>query len=110
MDCPQCHKQIPARFSWVLSGANGSTCPHCRVSLCPKATCAVVLFLLSCVLADGTLILLRHAGASSWIAFAAFFGVFVAAYLLGLRVILRLRPKTNPAQGLDPSPVTTRQL
>jgi hypothetical protein len=110
MDCPQCHKQVPARLSWVLSGANASTCPHCKVSLCPRATCAIVLFLLSCVLADGTLILLRHVGAGSWIAFAAFFVVFAAAYLLGLRVILRLRVKTNAPRGLDPSNMTPRQL
>lgn len=110
MDCPQCHKQVPARFSWILSGANGSTCPHCKVSLCPKATCAIVLFLLSCVLADGTLILLRHAGVGSWIAFVAFFGVFAAAYLLGLRLILRLRVKATPHQPLDPSRMTPRQL
>lgn len=110
MDCPQCHKQVPARFSWILSGANGSTCPHCKVSLCPKATCAIVLFLLSCVLADGTLILLRHAVVGSWVAFAAFFGVFAAAYLLGLRVILRLRVKATPHQPLDPSRMTPRQL
>ena len=110
MDCPQCHKRIPAKFSWVMSGANGSTCPHCKVSLCPRATCAIVLFLLSCVLADGTLILLWHAGAVPWIAFTAFFAVFAGAYLLGLRVILRLRVKTNRPHGLDPSRMTTRQL
>jgi hypothetical protein len=105
MDCPQCHKQVPTKFSWILSGANGSTCPHCKVSLCPKAVCAIVLFLLSCVLGDGTLILLRHAGAASWIAFSAFFVVFAAAYLLGLRVILRLRVKAKAPHGLDPSHV-----
>lgn len=103
MDCPQCHKQVPAKLSWFLSGAKGSTCPHCKVSLCPKAACAIVLFLLSCVLADGTLILLRHTRVASWIAFAAFFAVFAVAYLLGLRVILRLRVKANAPHRLDPS-------
>lgn len=103
MVCPQCNKQVPARLHWVFSGANGSLCPHCQASLCPKAACAVVLFLLSCLIGDGTLILLRWAGASWWIAFAAFFFVFAAAYLAGLRLILRLRLKRPDAAGLDPS-------
>jgi hypothetical protein len=102
MVCPQCHKEVPAKLNLVLSGANGSLCPHCKVSLCPKAVCAVVLFLLSCVLADTTLILLRHAGAQFWLAFLAFFVVFAAAYLVGMRLILRLRVKGRAA-GLDPS-------
>lgn len=103
MDCPQCQKRVPATLHWVLSGANGSTCPHCNASLCPRATCAVVLFLVSCGLADGTLILLRHTGVAFWVAFAAFFAVFAAAYLIGLRVMLRLRVKSSTAAGLDPS-------
>jgi hypothetical protein len=103
MDCPQCQKRVPATFHWVLSGANGSTCPHCRASLCPKAACAVVLFLVSCGLADGALILLRSAGVAFWIAFGAFFVVFATVYLLGMRLMLRLRVKPAPRAKLDPS-------
>lgn len=103
MDCPQCQKRVPATFHWILSGANGSMCPHCKAILCPKATYAVVLFLVSCGLADGTLILLRHGGIAFWLAFAAFFVVFAAVYLVGMRVMLRLRVKANAAAGLDPS-------
>ena len=105
MDCPQCHQQVPAKFHWFLSGAKGSVCPHCQAGLCPKAVCAVVLFLLSCALGDGALILLRRAGAESWLAFSAFFVVFAAAYLLGLRVILRLQVKASGRPGLDASHV-----
>jgi hypothetical protein len=65
----------------------------------------VVLFLLSCVLGDATLIVLRRLGAESWLAFAAFFLVFVAAYFVGLRVILRLRVKAPAASGLGASRV-----
>jgi hypothetical protein len=61
--CPACKQQIPAKFLWVVNGASGSVCPHCEASLCPRAACAVVLFLLACVLGDGTLILLRRLGA-----------------------------------------------
>ena len=103
MDCPQCQKRVPATLHWVLSGANGSTCPHCKAGLCPKATYAVLLFFVSCGLADGALILLRHAGVAFWVAFAAFFIVFAMVYLIGLRVMLRLRVKANAAAGLDPS-------
>lgn len=80
-------------------------CPHCQAGLRPKAVCAVVLFLLSCALGDGALILLRRAGAESWLAFSAFFVVFAAAYLLGLRVILRLQVKASGRPGLDASHV-----
>jgi hypothetical protein len=95
MVCPQCQKEVPAQLRWVLSGANGSLCPHCNVSLCPRASCAVILFLLSCGLGDATLILLRRAGAEFWLAFLAFFAVFAAVYLVGLRLILRLRVKAT---------------
>jgi hypothetical protein len=105
MDCPQCHKPVPAKLHWVINGAKGSLCPHCKVSLCPQATCAVVLFFLACGLADVTLILLRRAGAEFWLAFLAFFVVFAAAYLAGLRLILRLRVKTQPAERLGASRV-----
>ena len=44
MQCPQCNQRVPAKLLWVVSGANGSSCPHCKASLCPKAMCAVVLF------------------------------------------------------------------
>ena len=103
MDCPQCQKRVPATLHWVLSGANGSTCPHCKANLCPKAACAVALFLVSCGLADGALILLRHVGVAFWIAFSAFFVVFAVVYLLGLRVIVRLRVKSAATAGLGPS-------
>ncbi len=105
MDCPQCQKRVPATLHWVLSGANGSTCPHCKASLCPKAAYAVVLFFVSCGLADGALILLRSASVPFWLAFGAFFIVFAAVYLLGMRVMLRLRLKTAPGAKLDPSRV-----
>jgi hypothetical protein len=91
MICPQCNKEVSAKFLWILSGANGSSCPHCQANLCPKASCAVVLFLVSCLLGDGALLLFRWLGAEPWLAFAAFFVVFAAAYLVGMRVILRLR-------------------
>jgi hypothetical protein len=100
MDCPQCHQQVPARLHWFLYGANGSVCPHCNAGLCPKAVCAVVLFLLSCALGDGALILLRHSGAQSWLAFGAFFVVFAAVYLVGMRAILRLQVKVSPDDRL----------
>jgi hypothetical protein len=64
-----------------------------------------VLFLLSCVLGDATLIVLRCLGAESWLSFAAFFVVFAATYLVGLRVILRLRVKAAPPVRLDASRV-----
>ena len=105
MDYPQCHKPVPAKLHWVINGAKGSLCPHCNVSLCPRATCAVVLFFLACGLADATLILLRRAGAEFWLAFLAFFVVFAAAYMAGLRLILRLRVKPAPATGFDASRV-----
>jgi hypothetical protein len=62
--------------------------------LCPKATCALVLFALSCVFGDATLILLRRLmDANIWVAFLGFFVVFAAVYAIGLRLILRLRVK-----------------
>jgi hypothetical protein len=95
MICPQCSKKIPAKNFLVLRGADGSVCPHCAAALCPRASCAVVMFLLACAAADVTLILLRRVGAESWLAFAAFFVVFVAAYLAGMRFILRMRVKNE---------------
>lgn len=99
MFCPGCRKPVPATVRWVLSGANGSTCPHCKASLCPRAAYAVILFLISCGLADGTLILLRHGGAPFWLAFAAFFIAFAAVYLVGVRVLLRLRVNSPATPG-----------
>ncbi len=103
MVCPQCRQQVPAKLSWIFSGANGSSCPHCKASLCPRAACAVVLFLLACALGDTTLIVLRHFGVQSWLTLLAFFVAFAATYLAGLRLILRLRVKTVPPAKLDPS-------
>jgi hypothetical protein len=100
MNCPQCLKSIPSKSLWLVSGKDGSACPHCRASLCPRAFCAVILFLLSCVVGDATLIVLRHVGAPFWLAFAAFFVVFVAAYAFGAPLILRLRVKPEPASSL----------
>jgi hypothetical protein len=91
MRCPQCGKKIPAKHFLLLRGADGSVCPHCAAGLCPRASCAVALFLLACAAGDVTLILLRRAGAESWLAFAGFFVVFAAAYLAGMRFILRMR-------------------
>jgi hypothetical protein len=91
MFCPQCQKQAPARLLWIVSGAKGSLCPHCNANLCPKAICAVVLFALSCVGGDVTLLLLRHAGVNFWFAFLGFFAAFAGVYALGLKLILRLR-------------------
>ncbi|HKV49003.1 MAG TPA: hypothetical protein VJN69_12995 [Candidatus Acidoferrales bacterium] len=65
----------------------------------------MALFLVSCGLADGALILLRRGGIAFWLAFAAFFVVFAAAYLIGMRVMLRLRVKANTVAGLDPTRV-----
>lgn len=100
MVCPQCHRPVPLKLFWIASGANGSSCPHCEASLCPRAACAVVLFLLSCVTGDTTLLLLRHWGVEFWSAFLGFFAVFALTYALGLKFILRLRVKTPPAPGL----------
>lgn len=107
MLCPQCRKEVPTKFLWIASGANGSLCPHCNVSLCPKAMCAVVLFLLSCVLGDATLVVLRHYGVEFWTAFLAFFGVFALVYALGLRLILRLRVKGAADAELHPPRTAT---
>jgi hypothetical protein len=93
MNCPQCRKSISSRSLWIISGKDGSKCPHCQAMLCPRAMCAVVLFLLSCVLGDATLIALRHFGAPFWLAFAAFFAVFGATYAIAAPMILRLRVK-----------------
>jgi hypothetical protein len=91
MICPQCLKTVPSKSLFLISGKEGASCPHCKASLCPRATCAVVLFLLSCVLGDAALILMRHAGAPSWLAFSGFFVVFAAAYAVCAPLILRLR-------------------
>ena len=96
MTCPQCLKSIPSKLLWIVSGKDGSSCPHCKASFCPKPLCAVVLFLLSCAIGDATLIVLRRLGAPFWMAFAAFFVVFAAAYALGMPLILRLRVKAPP--------------
>ena len=93
MFCPQCQKRVPARLLWVVSGAKGSLCPHCNANLCPKAMCAVVLFALSCICGDATLVLLRRADVNFWLAFLGFFVVFAGVYALGLKLILRLRVK-----------------
>ena len=96
MTCPQCLKSIPSRLLWIVSGKDGSSCPHCKASLCPKPLCAVLLFLLSCGIADATLIILRHSGAPFWAAFLAFLVVFAAAYAIGTPLLLRLRIKAQP--------------
>lgn len=105
MDCPQCNKPVPAKLHWAINGAKGSVCPHCQANLCPRAICAVVLFFLSCGLADAALILLRRAGAEFWLALLAFFVVFAAAYLAGLRLIMRLRVKAPAEAGFGASRV-----
>ena len=107
MDCPQCRQQVPPKLHWFLSGANGSVCPHCKAGLRPKAICAIVLFFLSCALGDGALILLRRAGAESWVAFGAFFVVFAVAYLLAMRVILRLQVKASPEEAMVSGKIAT---
>jgi hypothetical protein len=102
MFCPQCQKRVPARLLWVVSSANGSPCPHCKASLCPKPMCAVVLFALSCICGDVTLILLRRADVNFWLAFLGFFLVFAGVYAVGLKLFLRLRvrpPDTYIGQG-----------
>jgi hypothetical protein len=61
----------------------------------------VVLFALSCVFGDGTLILLRRFDANTWLAFLGFFLVFAAVYAVGLRLILKLRLKNPTAATPD---------
>jgi hypothetical protein len=101
MNCPQCRNSVASKSLWILSGKDGSSCPHCKTSLCPRASCAVVLFLLSCVLGDVTLTVLRHIGAPFWLAFAAFFVVFAATYMIGAPLILRLRVRPTPPSTMD---------
>ena len=93
MNCPQCLKSISSKSLGIISGKDGSQCPYCNALLCPRASCAVALFLLSCLLGDSTLIALRHFGAPFWLAFAAFFVVFGATYTISAPLILRLRVK-----------------
>ena len=97
MKCPQCSNRVPSKILWTIHGGQALACPHCKVSLCPRAGHAVALFLLACLAGDVTLIFLRRSGAESWMAVAAFIVVFAAAYLVGMRFILRMRVKNDTA-------------
>jgi len=93
MDCPQCHQQVPAKSLWTRSGLSTVVCPHCSASLCPKALCAVVVFLASFGMGDVVLVLLRRSGAGVWLSFAGFFVVFIAAFAIFGALLLRLQLK-----------------
>jgi hypothetical protein len=93
MTCPQCNQPVPAKSLWTRAGLSTVVCPHCHASLCPKALCAVVLFVVSFGMGDAVLVLLRHGGAAIWLAFAGFFVVFVAVYAVFAPLMLRLRLK-----------------
>jgi len=93
MTCPQCYQQVPAKSLWTRAGLSTVVCPHCQASLCPKALCAVVLFMVSFGMGDAVLVLLRRSGAAMWLAFAGFFVVFVAFYAVFAPLMLRLRLK-----------------
>jgi len=93
MTCPQCNQQVPAKSLWTRAGLSTVVCPHCQVSLCPKAVCAVVLFLLSFGMGDAVLVLLRRSGVENWLAFMGFFLVFIAVFGVFAPLLLRLRVK-----------------
>jgi len=93
MTFPQCNQPVPAKSLWTRAGLSRVICPHCQVSLCPKALCAVVLFLVSFGMGDAVLVLLRRAGVELWLAFAGFFVVFIAVYVVFAPLLLRLRLK-----------------
>ena len=93
MTCPQCNQQVPAKSLWTRAGLSTVVCPHCQASLCPKAVCAVVLFLLSFGMGDAVLVLLRRSGVENWLAFMGFFLVFIAVFGVFAPLLLRLRVK-----------------
>lgn len=99
MTCPQCNKHVPAKALWTTSGFAGITCQYCATSLCPKPLPAILLFVLSIGLGDAALTLLRRNGADLLVAFAGFFLVFAAVFILVAPLLLRMRVKDRGSAG-----------
>lgn len=98
MMCPQCKGRIPAGALSSLLGLAHLACPRCHAGLCPKASCAILLFGLSIGLGDAALALvLRHGGQLGY-ALGGFFVVFACAYALAGPFVLRLRVRDTDAE------------
>lgn len=100
MNCPQCNGRVPSKALWTATGLSGVVCPHCHASLCPKALCSIILFVLSFGLGDITLVVLRQQGAEFGLAFLGFFVIFAGVYAVAAPRVLRLRVKDAAAPSL----------
>ncbi|HXJ17725.1 MAG TPA: hypothetical protein VNM68_11095 [Candidatus Polarisedimenticolia bacterium] len=97
MTCPQCKGRVPSLALWTATGLSGIVCPHCHASLCPKALCSIVLFMLSFGLGDIALVVLRQHGAEFWLACLGFLVVCAGVYAVAAPLVrLRLKDDSGP--------------
>ncbi len=104
MTCPQCASRVPAKALWTSAGLSGVVCPQCRVSLCPKALCTIVLFALCVGLGEASLLMLQWHGANLAVGLVGFFVIFGGVYALAAPRVFRLRLKDR-----DPQPLARRR-
>src|ERR1700731_3106033 len=98
MTCPQCNHAVPAKSLWTRAGFSSVVCPYCHASLCPTAQRAILLFVISFVMGNSVLVLLRHNGAKLWVTLAGFSVVFVAVFTVLAPLVLRLRLKGSSGE------------
>lgn len=110
MICPQCKARVPAKALWTPSGPGRVVCPECGARLCPKAACAVALFLISLGLGEIALVALRSSGAGLEYGFLGFFLVFACAYCLAMPLVVKLRYRDDavPLPSRSPAPPTAK--
>ncbi|MGA9884718.1 MAG: hypothetical protein WBQ34_13455 [Candidatus Acidiferrales bacterium] len=100
MTCPQCASRVPAKALWTSTGLSGVVCPHCHVSLRPKAFCTIVLFAACIGLGEAVLLILRSHGENMAISLTGFFVVFAGLYSLAAPALMKLRVKDRSARPL----------
>jgi hypothetical protein len=100
MTCPQCTGRVPSKALWTSTGLSGVVCPHCHAHLCPKASCAVILFAVCIGLGEATLLVLQRRGVNFALGLLGFFVIFAGVYLLAAPGVIKLRVKDNAGRPL----------
>ncbi|MGA9184586.1 MAG: hypothetical protein WA875_00230 [Candidatus Acidiferrales bacterium] len=100
MTCPQCSQRVPARRLWTATHLSGVICPHCNASLCPGATCAVVMTILAFGAGELTLLFLHRHGYQVWESIAGFVVVAALVYAVLGPLVIRLHPKDGGTHGM----------